>query len=47
MSRLGHFEMDYYLSIDDVDGADDNDDQRPRLFVLKSRRDLLEWLSPA
>lgn len=45
MLQLGHFELDYFLSIQDVEGANWDDDQRPREFLLKSRRTVLEWLS--
>ncbi|VDB96041.1 unnamed protein product [Peniophora sp. CBMAI 1063] len=43
--RLGSFEPDYFLMIEDVPGTDVGDPQRPRDFNLLSRSELRDWLS--
>ncbi|VDB91982.1 unnamed protein product [Peniophora sp. CBMAI 1063] len=43
--RLGSFEQEYYIMINDVPGTDEADLQRQREFVLLSRSELKEWLA--
>ncbi|VDC00270.1 unnamed protein product [Peniophora sp. CBMAI 1063] len=43
--RLGHFELEAFLLIEDIEGTDPNDSQRPREFIMVTRSDLHRWLS--